>query len=208
MYLKNYYYYFKKAFNDDFCKSIISLGNKKIKEIGTAGKFNNKNKKNFSKKEIQELNKLRNSNISWINDQWIYDVIDPYLNEANKMSGWNFNVDYTEDLQFTSYGKNQHYDWHIDQQLDVFNCPNNPGLNGKIRKISFSINLSDQNMFDGGEFLFEFPDIPLAIRRECMEIKEKGSIIFFPSFVKHKVNPVTKGLRNSLVGWAVGYPFK
>jgi PKHD-type hydroxylase len=208
MYLENYYYYFKKSFNDDFCKSIISLGNKKIKEKGSAGKFNKKNKKNFSKKEVQELNKLRNSDICWLNDQWIYDIIQPYLDEANKMSGWNFDVDYIEDLQFTSYGKNQHYDWHIDQDLGVFDCPQNPNFHGKIRKISFSINLSDPATFDGGEFLFEFPHVPDSIRKECLEIKEKGSIIFFPSFVKHKVNPVTKGLRNSLVGWVVGYPYK
>ena len=53
--------------------------------------------------EFTEKLKLRDSDICWLNDQWLYDVIDPYLREANKMADWNFDVDSFEDLQFTKY---------------------------------------------------------------------------------------------------------
>ena len=55
---------------------------------------------------------------------------------------------------------------------------------------------------------FEFLNSPNNNIVECKEIKQKGTIIIFPSFVKHKVAPITKGERNSLVGWVLGYPFK
>ena len=109
---------------------------------------------------------------------------------------------------FTKYKKNQHYDWHIDNLANTYITAQNCNTNGKYRKLSFSINLSDPKDFEGGEFYFEFLNSPNNNIVECKEIKQKGTIIIFPSFVKHKVAPITKGERNSLVGWVLGYPFK
>ena len=44
--------------------------------------------------------------------------------------------------------------------------------------------------------------------RTCTEIKSQGSLVVFPSFVKHRVKPVTKGTRYSLVIWNLGQPYK
>jgi len=204
MYLNNYYYYFKNAFDDRFCQSVKDLAKKnKIKKATVDN----------SDKQSKEINftinkKLRDSEICWLNDQWIYDSIQPYMEEANKMADWNFDLSDYEDLQFTSYKKNQHYDWHLDNLSKTWNAPNNPTVHGKYRKLSFSINLSDPKDFKGGEFYFEFLSVPENKIVECKELKEKGTIIFFPSFVKHRVAPVTEGKRNALVGWNLGYPFK
>jgi len=44
--------------------------------------------------------------------------------------------------------------------------------------------------------------------RICTEIKSQGSLVIFPSFVQHRVKPVTKGTRYSLVIWSLGQPYK
>jgi PKHD-type hydroxylase len=206
MYLENYYYYFTKAFNNEFCDSIQKIVKDKTFEKGVVSK--GKNEIKDSPFEFKTNLTLRDSDICWINDQWIYDCIQPFLHEANKMANWNYQVDSYEDLQFTRYKENQHYDWHFDNLGTPFNTPDDPMTNGKYRKISFSINLSDPKNYEGGKLCFDYP---VAARSnkivECEQLKEKGSVVFFPSFMKHKVTPVTKGERNSLVGWCLGYPF-
>jgi len=57
---------------------------------------------------------LRDSNVAFINNTWIYDIIWPFIHEANAQAGWNFEWDFTEDLQFTKYSVNQFYGWHAD----------------------------------------------------------------------------------------------
>ena len=71
--------------------------------------------------------------------------------------------------------------------------------------------MSDPKEYKGGELEFDFrqydPDKPRKIRT-CTEILPKGSVVVFPSFVWHRVKPITKGIRHSLVLWSLGYPFK
>ena len=69
--------------------------------------------------------------------------------------------------------------------------------------------LSDEKDYEGGELEFQFrnQDDP-TLTRTCTEILPRGSIVVFPSFVWHRVKPVTKGTRYSLVIWNLGYPFR
>ena len=106
-----------------------------------------------------------------------------------------------ENLQFTKYGPGQHYDWHTDQHIK-------PYPNGLTRKMSFSCLLNDD--YEGGNFLIETrvkPVVPYEKRIHTI-LPKKNLTIFFPSFMFHKVEPVTKGMRYSLVGWICGTPFK
>ena len=84
-------------------------------------------------------------------------------------------------------------------------------MKGKIRKLSVTVSLTDPKEYKGGELEFDFrdkdPDKKPNIRA-CTEILPKGSLVVFPSFVWHRVKPVTKGVRHSLVIWNLGYPFK
>ena len=74
-------------------------------------------------------------------------------------------------------------------------------LKTEDRKISFSIQLSDPDDYEGGELLLNHGN-------DCVVSKTKGSMTLFPSFTVHEVKPVTKGIRYSLVGWVVGDKLK
>ncbi len=94
-----------------------------------------------------------------------------------------------------------------------FNFPDNPTdqRNGKIRKLSVTVSLSDPKDYKGGELEFDFrngdPDKKPVIKK-CTEILSRGSLVVFPGFVWHRVCPVKKGERNSLVIWNLGKPYK
>ena len=68
--------------------------------------------------------------------------------------------------------------------------------------------MTDPSEYDGGELEFQFRnnDDPTIIY-PCPEIMKKGSIVVFPSFLWHRVKPITRGTRNSLVMWHLGQPF-
>ena len=78
----------------------------------------------------------------------------------------------------------------------------------KIRKLSVTVSLTDPKEYKGGELEFDFRNQDKSNIRTCTEILPKGSLVVFPSFVWHRVKPVTKGVRHSLVIWNLGYPFR
>ncbi len=144
-----------------------------------------------------------------MNDKWIYKEIQPYVHMANKNAGWNFDWDWSESCQFTIYKKGQYYDWHCDS-WDKAYVEEGP-TKGKIRKLSVTVSLTDPKEYKGGELEFDFRNLDPNKKpniRACTEILPKGSLVVFPSFVWHRVKPVTKGVRHSLVIWNLGYPFK
>lgn len=196
---RNIYWYFKKALSDEICNEILKIGIKKNKQVAIVG--------DSKKIKIKDLKKIRNSNIAWLDYKWIYKEIHPYINTANKNSGWNFQWDYSESCQFTKYSKKQFYDWHQDSWEEPYNLPNDPQKHGKIRKLSVSVLLSDPNSYEGGELEFHSGNIKDNKTLICNELKEKGSIVVFPSFIWHRVKPVTKGIRYSLVIWNLGLPY-
>jgi PKHD-type hydroxylase len=169
--------------------------------------------KKLSKEDISNMKRKRNSDIVWMDDPWIYRELHPYVNKANKNAGWNFEWDWSEPCQFTKYKLNQYYDWHCDSWNKPYNKPNTQD-HGKIRKISMTCQLTDGSEYEGGELEFDFRDYDPHMRDESIHLKQfkqilpKGSIVLFPSFVWHRVKPITKGIRYSLVVWNLGYPFK
>jgi len=214
MNLNNYYWYFENVIPHKICDEIVQYG-KMLKEkemlalTGGYGTNRDLNKQPLTKKEIKDLKKKRNSNIVWMDDKWIYKEIQPYVHIANKNANWNFEWDFSENCQFTIYKKGQYYDWHCDSWDQPYSGEG--PINGKIRKLSVTVSLSDPNEYKGGELEFDFrnqdPDKKPNIRI-CKEILPKGSLVVFPSFVWHRVKSVTKGVRHSLVIWNLGYPFK
>ena len=97
--------------------------------------------------------------------------------------------------------------------MDQFRKPYNkfdPNHNGKIRKISMSLQLTDGSEYEGGDLEFCSENIPSKDREftSCKDARNKGTFIFFPSFLFHRVKPVTKGIRKSLVVWFIGRPYK
>ena len=210
MNLPNYYWYFKAALTPRFCDEVIKYASEKKESLALTGRFGkgrNFNKEPLNKDEIRDLKYKRNSNVTWLDDRWIYKEIHPYLKAANKESGWNFQIKYSQACQFTKYKLNQYYDWHCDS----FGEPNSDGT---VRKLSMTCQLTDGSEYKGGELEFDFRDYDPPLRDESQHLKKaieilpKGSIIVFPSFVWHRVKPVRQGVRYSLVSWHVGDPFK
>ena len=212
MNLQNYYYYFQSALTPRFCDELIKYGISQQEQLAlTGGQTEKINKgKPLDDKDIVDLKKKRDSNIVWLNDRWIYKEIQPFIHQANQLAGWNFEWSFSESCQFTKYKLNQFYDWHCDSWEAPYANPDNKDTNGKIRKLSVTCSLSDPKDYEGGELEFDFrnmdPDKPTV--RKCAEIAPRGSIVVFPSHVWHRVKPVTKGTRYSLVIWNLGYPFK
>ena len=165
----------------------------------------------------------RDSNVAWFNDFDLQNTFKMFVDIANYECGWRYDIVDSEQLQFTVYdgAKKQHYDWHTDGQgchhnarkSMQFHQPKEANLRftpqtnllGTVRKISLSAVLNDD--YEGGELLFR-------TLHENSEIKEtsitpnKGDLVIFPSYIDHKVAPVTKGIRYSVVAWYGGPPFK
>jgi PKHD-type hydroxylase len=254
MQLKNWYYFFKSALTPEECKKIINTGLKQIdddksKGVNTAAEtfgkthkqalleknnrvnsINDKTLEELSKetgkstKEIAETSYIRDSEVSWLENDWIYNLINPYIKKANKDSGWMYDLDCSEMFQFTVYKPGGFYGWHYDGSSDHFSVYKRaiPGVTpdnhqhtknnnhiGKVRKLSLTINLNAPGEYDGGNLKFDFgPHYPGKRFHECEEIRPQGSIILFPSFLYHQVTPITRGTRYSLVLWVLGKPFR
>ena len=209
MNLQNYYWYFKKAIPDHICDDIIKYGLQTKEQMAVTGGYGDSNKLN--QQQVKDLKKKRDSNIVWLAENWIYKALHPYIRQASANAGWNFQWDFSEACQFTKYNKGQYYDWHCDSWEGAYNNPNNPQTHGKIRKLSVTLSLSDEKEYKGGELEFDLRNKDPDKKRNtmvCKEIKPKGSLVVFPSFVWHRVNPVKKGTRYSLVIWNLGYPFQ
>ena len=208
MNFKYYYWFFKKAVPNHICDEIVKYGLQRREILATTGGYSDAEKLN--RQQIKDLKKKRDSNIRWFSEKWMYKELRPYLELSNHNAGWNFQWDFGEACQFTKYSKGQYYDWHCDSWYKPYNQPN-ARKHGKIRKISLTLSLSDPKDYTGGELEFDFRDRDPDKKRNtkiCKDIREKGSVVFFPSEVWHRVRPVTKGTRYSLVVWYLGDPFK
>ena len=218
MNLKNYYYYFKSALSPKLCDEIINYGKQhKANMAITGGSEGDENKKadgTLKKSVIKNIQKKRKSDIVWMNDNWIYKEVHPLIHEANRNAGWNFDWDWSESCQYTKYGVGQYYGWHCDSWEVPYNKPDDKNSHGKIRKLSVTISLNDPDEYDGGNLEFDFRNQidweknKKARIKSCAEIRPRGSVIVFPSFCWHRVAPVTRGTRYSLVIWNLGYPFR
>jgi len=200
MQLKHYYWYFENALPERIRKDILEYG--KLLKEEKAKTFGYRDKE-LSPSQEKQLDKKRNSTVVWMNDRWIYREIQPYAQIANENAGWNYHWDWSESCQFTKYegSKKGHYNWHTD-------CGLTPNQNNKVRKLSMIIPLVDGNEYEGGDFELNLnnPENENNIIT-IKEAKIKGTVIVFPSFVWHRVTPVTSGTRYSLVNWHQGKPF-
>ena len=194
MYLTHDYYYFIEAIDKKTCDKIIKLGGEEFDEavVGHGGELELVDKK------------IRISKVAWISDQWLYDLIWPYMLEANDLAGWRYDITGAEAVQIGKYEEGGFYDFHQDGKSDnfsVYNTPENKIKHGNVRKLSMSIILNDD--YEGGNFQFK-------TMKEVYtpEFNGVGTVIVFPSFMMHRVEQVTKGTRCSLVSWFVGPPFR
>ena len=175
-------------FTPQQCKMIIEAGHAEAPEKAKVG----------GGKDGKQDTKKRVTTISWIpfnKMPQMYKVIENQISIVNLNHMMFDGIRLTEPAQFTEYPKGGFYDWHMD--LNAF------GHTGEhpIRKISMTCLLSDPSEFKGGNLAFE--------DHGNNKVKlQQGQAVFFASFMKHRVEPVKKGIRRSLVMWFGGTPFK
>lgn len=151
--------------------------------------------------------KIRSSGVRWMPCQdpfqWVYDRIDACVETIN--ARWfQFDLFGYETIQFTEYrGKTrQKYNWHTDTMFDP-NCSDRQAWMKTSRKLSVSISLTQQELdFEGGDFQMNNFESPTTINLDL------GDAVVFPSFLTHRVTPVTLGKRISLVVWVCGSKFR
>jgi PKHD-type hydroxylase len=140
---------------------------------------------------------IRKSQIAWLSNtpeiSWFYDRMAFVARQLNAKF-YNFDLyGFLEDMQFTIYkdDNESHYTWHIDMS-DQAPAP---------RKLSLVLQLSDPSEYEGGELQ------TMTGSTNAVD-KQKGLIAAFPSYMVHRVTPVTKGTRYSIVIWVCGPSFK
>ena len=209
LYFTNEWYIFKQELDKKTCNKIKKLGqgNWEPSSVDTSKETTDEERRIGKKGDYKPDKKVRISEVFWTTEQWIYDLTFPYMYEANKQAGWNLDIKAAESMQLTRYRKGGFYNFHKDgnaDHLSVYDEPNNPFMNGHVRKISMSIILNDN--FEGGAFEFA------SYSKEKCGITpidaKAGDMIFFCSGMEHRVAPVTKGVRYSLVNWFVGPPVR
>lgn len=171
-------YVVRQAFLPAECEQIVALGSSLLEVAG-----------------VYDGDRAdRDSRIGWIEPieeaQWIFHRLAALFAEANRQYGFAL-TGFAEALQYTEYGVDGHFDWHLDIGPDE----------AAARKLSVSILLNSPAEYDGGDLEF------LRMGGPPPDL-EAGTAIFFPAYLPHRVAPVSGGLRRSLVAWAYGDSFR
>jgi PKHD-type hydroxylase len=150
---------------------------------------------------------VRKTSVHFINDKdnKVNELAWHFLREANKTQ-FHYDLEYFQPIQFAEYKDGGFYGWHQDQgNIDKTN---------KVRKLSLTLVLSDPDSFSGGELQFYNGGRPMedigeiTAEQVTNDIKSQGTVVVFDSSDFHRVTPVTKGVRHSIVCWTVGPNFK
>ncbi len=141
--------------------------------------------------------KVRKCKVKWIEPteeaQWIYQRLVDVVHKVNGQF-FNLNLYALQSLQYTMYDEkdNGFYAIHRDSKSHA--------ENGFVRKLSFSLQLTDPSEYAGGDLVTDVGFNPVVAP------KELGAINFFLSDILHEARPITKGSRHALVGWVIGPP--
>ena len=188
-------------FTKDQCNAIIRLGQslpKQDAKVGTVTKSENTDDPTKIKSTGINDPKKRITTISWVpfdhpEARPMYGIIEQWIRNIN-LNHFGFDgIQITEQAQFTEYPEGAFYEWHTDSDTEFSKQP-------PVRKISMTCLLSDENDFEGGELEL--------IDGNAQPKMKQGHALFFASFIRHRVKPVVKGNRKSLVMWFGGPSFK
>lgn len=134
---------------------------------------------------------VRNSKVSWwYEEHWVTSIFSHYFNKANR-DVWEYDLNFLKGIQITKYEEGDKYDWHCDYGAEH--------ISEYTRKLSATLLVSDPTEFEGGDLeIIDYHGNTITLERT------KGTMIIFDSRTPHRVTPVTKGTRISLVAWMLG----
>jgi PKHD-type hydroxylase len=186
------YYWFDKGFSNVEIRNILRVS--KLYEYQEAMIATEE-----ERGEKQE-DSIRKSQIKWMppeldKTEWIYEKLMDLSLKSN-FDLWKFDLTSIRDaIQYTEYDGNEEggYDWHMDMGRFPYNH----------RKISITVQLSDPDDYEGGDL-----EIWAGGVEPIKAPRQKGAVVIFPSFLMHRITPVTKGVRKSLVLWVGGNTLK
>jgi len=184
--MNSWWYAWDAEVSDIDCEQIKSLFHAEATQKGKVG--NNSLNKNIRSSKVVGL-----PYGSEINNK-INTLIEKYIVMANSEC-FGFDLNGFREFQIAEYKEGSHYDNHFDMRMDN---------RASVRKLGVTVQLSDSTEYKGGEFMFS-DDIDTPSQDI---IKQKGTVIVFPSFLYHRVMPVSRGKRYSLVGWYEGNNWK
>ena len=181
----------KSGFTPEECQKIIDMGEKieffEKGRIGSGGK-------SVVNPDVRE------TDITWLHptndNDWIHKRIAGISARVN-FDKFQLSLRQFDGFQYSKYKVGGHYKWHIDCIAE----PEDPSLH---RKLSMSVMLTAPESYEGGELLLLDNGNP---ENPSIAKPAQGDIIYFYSYVPHKVAPVTKGERITLVTWALGEKF-
>jgi PKHD-type hydroxylase len=174
-------------FTPEQCQKIIDAGRRQKPQQAQVG---------MNRPEGGIDTKKRTTTISWLPfDEMrpMYEDLNNFIQKANRNHFGFEDVEITEQAQFTEYPEGGFYDWHMDTDVNMKHEP-------PVRKISMTLLLSPENQFEGGDLELMAPGKKANLTQ--------GNAIIFASFLNHRVAPVTRGVRQSLVMWFGGKPFR
>lgn len=178
------YVFVEGVFSREECQEIVRIGNTKVLEPALTTELGAENK----------ASDYRQSSITFfdtIDCPWMVNRLVELTNDVNE-GYFKFDVwGYAERFQFAEYTTGQYYKTHIDKMYG-----------GAIRKLSMVLQLTDPTEYDGGDVQLLETEDPVTLNRS------QGTVLFFPAYTPHRVTNITRGKRNSVVGWTTGKPFK
>ena len=210
------YYYWKSEIKKSECEKIIKEFNTSEASDATTGNYQGvdalypeeiehfikEDNWDFDKNQPKNINtpdeSTRKTKLNWLPLQHKFNkILSEYVTKANTIM-YHYDIGKFTPCQFARYDVGDFYDYHQDAGHQVNEYEK------ETRKLSMTVQLSDPNTYEGGEFYFyngQKDEIE-------PEIQEQGSILVFDSRMWHRVAPVTKGVRYSLVSWIVGPRFQ
>ena len=174
-------------FTPEQCQQIIDAGRRQKPQQAKVG---------MGRPDGGTDTKKRTTTISWLPfDEMkpMYKDLNNFIQKANRNHFGFGDIQVTEQAQFTEYPEGGFYDWHMDCDVNMVHEP-------PVRKISMTILLNHESQFEGG-------DLEIMAPGKRVNIKQ-GNAVTFASFLNHRVAPVTRGVRQSLVVWFGGTPFR
>ena len=208
------YYYWSEEITKSDCEKIINEFDTSKSVDATTGNYQKtlypeeieEYKKNgnwdFDKNQPKNINtpdeSTRKTKLNWLPLQHKFNkILSEYVTKANTIM-YHYDIGKFTPCQFARYDVGDFYNYHQDSGHNIVEYEK------ETRKLSMTVQLSDPDTYEGGQFFFYNGNK----EEEEPEIQKQGSILVFDSRMWHRVAPVTKGVRYSLVSWVLGPHFR